>query len=251
MEGVNARFIEYEADEKLRRVLRQKTRLSTSKVFHSGYQLFYKRNGSGYWNGLGTIIGYDNKQVVRHRGMYVCLSPGHLQLASESGNAENVGTSEVESDFKKVTEIAEPGKKDEISCNVNIDHTIDDMFRVIKNGSNKSCPELEQPTENNASTLSDMLDQLELDKNDCEHRNSTQITCTVPSLKSRVRYQDPNTNIWRKALVISLKAAIMTKTMFLEILNVDAYNQILLIKCVTDSKSFHDTVYSSKTLTEK
>ena len=183
--------------------------------------------------------------------MYVCLSPGHLQLASESGNAENVSTSEVESDFKKVTEIAEPGKKDEISCNVNIDYTIDDMFRVIKNGSNKSCPELEQPTENNASTLSDMLDQLELDKNDCEHRNSTQITCTIPSLKSRVRYQDPNANIWRKALVISLKAAIMIKTMFLEILNVDAYNQILLIKCVTDSKSFHDTVYSSKTLTEK
>ena len=97
----------------------------------------------------------------------------------------------IESDFKKGVEIAEPEKKDEISCNTNIDHTIDDMFRVIKNGSNKSCPELEQPTENNVSTLSDMMDQLELDENDCEHRNPTQITCTVPSLKSKVRYQDP------------------------------------------------------------
>ena len=94
-------------------------------------------------------------------------------------------------------------KKDEISCNRNIDHTFDDMLGVIKNGSNKSCPELEQPTENNVSTLSDMMDQLELDENDCEHRNPTQITCTVPSLKSKVRYQDPDTNVWRKALVIS------------------------------------------------
>ena len=40
------------------------------------------------------------------------------------------------------------------------------MFGAIKNSSNKSCPELEQPTENNVSTLSDMLDQLELDEND-------------------------------------------------------------------------------------
>ena len=63
--------------------------------------------------------------------------------------------------------------------------------------------ELERPTENDVSTLSDMLDQLELDENDCEHRNPTQITCTVPSLKSKVRYQDPDTNVWRKALVIS------------------------------------------------
>ena len=39
----------------------------------------------------------------------------------------------------------------------------------------------------------------------------------------------------------------MIKTMFLEILNVDAHNQILPIKCVT----LHDAVYSTKTLTEK
>ena len=47
------------------------------------------------------------------------------------------------------------------------------------------------------------MDQLELGENDCEHSNPTQITCTVPSLKSKVRYQDPDTNVWRKALVIS------------------------------------------------
>ena len=53
------------------------------------------------------------------------------------------------------------------------------------------------------------------------------------------------------ALQEVIEAAIMIKTMFLEILNVDAHNQILLIKCVTDSKSLYDAVYSTKTLTEK
>ena len=83
------------------------------------------------------------------------MSPCHLQLVSESEKAENVGANKLESELKKGTEIAEPEKKDEISCNTNIDHTIDDMFGVIKNDSNKSFPEREQPTENDASTLSD------------------------------------------------------------------------------------------------
>ena len=92
---------------------------------------------------------------MTHGGIYVHVSPCHLQLVSESEKAENVGANKLESELKKGTEIAEPEKKDEISCNTNIDHTIDDMFGVIKNDSNKSFPEIEQPTENDASTLSD------------------------------------------------------------------------------------------------
>ena len=65
---------------------------------------------------------------MRHEGIYVCVSPWHLQLVSESEKAENVGTNEVELDLKKGTEIAESEKKDEISGNTNIDHTINDMF---------------------------------------------------------------------------------------------------------------------------
>ena len=123
----------------LRRALRHKTRLSTSKVFQSGDQVFYKRSDSGYWKGSGTVIGHDNKQVfVRHGGIYVRVSPCHLQLVRESEKTENVGTDEVESDLKKGTEIVEPEEKDEISCNRNIDHTFDDMLGVIKNGSIKS-----------------------------------------------------------------------------------------------------------------
>ena len=64
------------------------------------------------------------------------------------------------------------------------------MFGVIKNASNEFCPEVEQPTESNVSILPEMLDQLEIDENDddCKHRTPTQITGTVSSLKSKVRY---------------------------------------------------------------
>ena len=74
---------------------------------------------------------------MRHEGIYVCVSPWHLQLVSESEKAENVGTNEVKLDFKERTEMVEPEKKDDISCNINIDHTTDDMFGVIRNDSNE------------------------------------------------------------------------------------------------------------------
>ena len=101
---------------------------------------------------------------MRHRGIYVCVSPCHLQLISESEKEENVGT-EVESDFKKGTEIAEPRKKNEISCNTNIDHTIDDMFGVIKNGSNKSCPD------NLYSTISEKQSQISRSRCKCMEKS--------------------------------------------------------------------------------
>ena len=45
------------------------------------------------------------------------------------------------------------------------------------------------------------------------------------------------------ALQQVIEGAILIKAMFLEILNVDANNQILPTKCVTDSKSLHSAVY--------
>ena len=41
------RFIKNEADKKLHRMLRHKTRLSTDKVFQDRDQVFYKRSNSG------------------------------------------------------------------------------------------------------------------------------------------------------------------------------------------------------------
>ena len=69
LHSARKRFIETEADEKLRRALRHKTRTSTSTTYQTGDQVYYKKKDSSYWKGPGTVIGYDNKQVfVRHRG---------------------------------------------------------------------------------------------------------------------------------------------------------------------------------------
>ena len=68
-------------------------------------------------------------------------------------------------------------------------------FGVIRNASNESCLGVEQPTKNSVSILSDILDQRELDENDCELRNPTQVTSTVPSVKIKARYQDSDTNV--------------------------------------------------------
>ena len=43
----------------------------------------------------------------------------------------------------------------------------------------------------------------------------------------------------------------MIKCILLEILNLNVENQILPIKCITDSEFLHDAVYSSNNPTEK
>ena len=43
----------------------------------------------------------------------------------------------------------------------------------------------------------------------------------------------------------------MIKCILLEILNLNVKNQILPIKCITDSEFLHDAVYSSNNPTEK
>ena len=52
------------------------------------------------------------------------------------------------------------------------------------------------------------------------------------------------------ALQDVIKVAYTIRCLVLEILKLEQQNQILPIKCITDSKSLHDAVYSTKTLTE-
>ena len=48
LHSARKRFTETEADKKLRRAPRHKTRLLTSKIFQRGDHVFHKRNDSGY-----------------------------------------------------------------------------------------------------------------------------------------------------------------------------------------------------------
>ena len=68
-----------EADEKIRRALRNKVRAS-EQVFENGDRVFYKREGKERWLGPGKVVFQDGKVVfVRHGDVFVRVSPNRLQ----------------------------------------------------------------------------------------------------------------------------------------------------------------------------
>ena len=80
LHSARRRFIETEADDKLRRALRHKMRTTISFQYQTGDRVYYKKGESCFWKGPGTVIGYDNKQVfARHGGSYLRINPCNLQ----------------------------------------------------------------------------------------------------------------------------------------------------------------------------
>ena len=63
MHAARQTFIESKAREKLRRVIRAKTRVSTAVVYHPGDLVYFTRETSNQWKGPGTVIGRENKQI--------------------------------------------------------------------------------------------------------------------------------------------------------------------------------------------
>ena len=77
-------FIQTEADERVRRDLRNKVRAS-EQVFEHGDRVFYKREGKERWLGPGKVVFQDGKVVfVRHGGVFVRVSPNRLQKVNSS-----------------------------------------------------------------------------------------------------------------------------------------------------------------------
>jgi hypothetical protein len=74
-------FIACEADERIRRALRNKVR-AAEEVYHHGDKVFYKREKSEKWIGPAKTIYQDGKVVlVRHGGAFVKVSPTRLRKA--------------------------------------------------------------------------------------------------------------------------------------------------------------------------
>ena len=53
-------FIQTEADERIRRALRNKVRAS-EQIFENGERVFYKREGKERWLGPGTVVFQDGR----------------------------------------------------------------------------------------------------------------------------------------------------------------------------------------------
>ena len=79
LHGGRKAFIQTEADERIRRALRNKVRAS-EQVFENGDRVFYKREGKERWLGPGQVVFQDGKVVfVRHGAVFVRVSPNRLQ----------------------------------------------------------------------------------------------------------------------------------------------------------------------------
>ena len=74
-------FVECESSEKLRRAVRHQVRTSIVQSYSNGGMVLFKRNECERWLGPGTVIGWENKQVlVKHGGAYVRVHPTRLRL---------------------------------------------------------------------------------------------------------------------------------------------------------------------------
>ena len=82
-------FIKSESEERIRRALRSKIRVS-EQVFVPGDKVFYKRDDQKKWLGPGTVLGQDGKIIfIRHGGFLIrasanrVLNAGNIQFHQE------------------------------------------------------------------------------------------------------------------------------------------------------------------------
>ena len=77
-------FIQSELSNKLKTALQRQTRDVTIKVFNNGDNVYYNCPDHKEWRGPGVILGPDGSHVlVRHGGLYVRVSPCHLQKVQD------------------------------------------------------------------------------------------------------------------------------------------------------------------------
>ena len=84
MHAARQAFIESEANKKLRRAIKAKTRVSAAIVYQRGDLIYFKREASNQWKGPGTVIRHENKQILVKYGVrYITVNACQLQPATE------------------------------------------------------------------------------------------------------------------------------------------------------------------------
>ena len=71
-------FIQSESDERIRRALRHKIRVS-NETYEKGTEVFYKKDGHSQWLGPAKVLAQDGKLVfVRHGNQLLRIAPNRL-----------------------------------------------------------------------------------------------------------------------------------------------------------------------------
>ena len=106
-------YTQLEADERIRRALRNKVRAS-EQTFEMGDLVFYKRDGNDRWLGPGKVVCQDSKIIfVRHGSSLIRVSANRLIKAGTAIGGEDGGGHLMESevrhdDVRKMPENADP-----------------------------------------------------------------------------------------------------------------------------------------------
>ena len=70
MHAARKAFIQKESSEKIKGALRHNVRTGNDSVYKNGGKVYFKRNNNK-WNGPGTVIGQEHKQVLIKSGSEV------------------------------------------------------------------------------------------------------------------------------------------------------------------------------------
>ena len=198
-------FIESEAEERIKRALRNKIRAS-EQVYNPGDHVFYKREAQDRWLGPAKVIFQDGKVIfVRHGSVFVRVSPNRLCRANSfdsTREATSEGETCVKSDSKWVKNDSEnmvmPQVLDD-ECEFEF-KTTGDM--AMENG---DCDETNNESddsdrietiENNASSdvLTDVQQMSDVNlRKGCDMRAEKNITRVI-DLKQKQKIQVKNVN---------------------------------------------------------
>ena len=94
--------------------------------------------------------------------------------------------------------------KNEEENQVNEDSDIDDFIADFQKGRKETSQEsvLEEKNVNDVDELTEMINQIDLHTDQVTNTNPTKSSGTVPKVRSKITYEDPDRNEWRKAMVI-------------------------------------------------
>ena len=191
-------FVEAEANDKLKRALARKVRPSTSLIYEVGDKVFYKRKDDDKWRGPGNVIGKEKHQVfVKHGGVYVRVNPCHLRHVKE----DIVDTADKEG-------IVDTADKDDDNFN-ELRHSDEQQLEMEKDCNEitekdiESIP-LEDKDEQNAMSESTEGTQNQRKVNDSSSNTSNIYSSSInPPIKSTVKYQEKDSEIWKTAFIES------------------------------------------------
>ena len=184
-------FIKSEASKKLRRAIRSKTTISTSLLYETGHTVYFKQANSVLWKGPGTVTKCENKQVLlKYGGIDLRIQACCLQHANQS----------------KLLSSSESNNINYQRTN-NIEKSVD-TIQIFDNSdycASSSTTSVTKSNENNQNVV-DIEDRNNRDfmqEEKSGNLSSKEAHISLPKINDHVNYNNPDSNSWEKAVIIS------------------------------------------------